>query len=137
MPASKAKNHAEKVIHIIGTYGLPLQPDVLESFRKSLSGSTQKSCHLLSEEEAAMVLARHLYPKVTAALRSGNDSPVVDAILDAWARFAQQAMYRSDLGLIHMALFNEEILPLIDDVERTFREKILIGENSRTNPALA
>lgn len=123
MPTSKATSHADKVIHIIGTYGLSLQSGVRESFRQLLCVSTHRVAHLLSEEEAAMLLADHLYPALIAGLRSGVDASAIDDMLEVWLRFAQQAIYRSNLGLISMALFDDEILPLIDDVDRALREE--------------
>jgi hypothetical protein len=39
-------------------------------------------------------------------------------------------MYRSDLGLINMVLFDHEILPLIDDVERILEQESPAGSSS-------
>jgi hypothetical protein len=131
MPASEALNDTDKVIHIIGTYDLSMSPEMLESIRRSVGDSTRGNGDQLSEERAAVVLARYLYALVIAELHSGNDAGTSDGILDVWARFTQQAMYRSDLGLIKMALFDEEILPLIDEAERIFREQVLNRKEPR------
>jgi hypothetical protein len=129
MPASNVMSYTDKVIHVIGTYGLPVRPEVIESIRQSMDDAAQHNGNLLLQEQAAMTLVGHLYPMVIAALRSGNDARGGDEILDAWSKFTQQAMYRSDLGLINLTLFNEEILPLIDDVERVFRDHVLNRED--------
>ncbi len=128
-------NYADKVVHIIGTYRLPLQSQVLESFRCDMRDSTPRDRNRIAEEGAAIFLARRLYPMVMAELRSGIDCRATGGILDAWSKFTQQAMYRSDLGLINLVLFNDEILPLIDDVERILREEFPTGQGSQTEAA--
>ena len=45
-------------------------------------------------------------------------------------------MYRSDLGLINMVLFDHEILPLIDDVEQILEQESPAGSPSRADFAL-
>lgn len=132
MPATKRMNFADKVVHIIATYGLPLQPDTLESFRRLVNDTDMKNRNRLAEEEAAIFLAHRLYAMVIAELRSGIDIRATNAILDSWSKFTQQSMYRSDLGLINMVFFDHEILPLIDDVERIIQEKSPAGDHSRT-----
>ena len=133
MPVRKAMNHTDKVMHIIATYRLPLQPRMLESFRRDIQDSAPADRNRLAEEEAAIFLARRLYPMVLAELRSGIDSR---AILDTWSKFTQQSMYRSDLGLINMVLFNHEILSLIDDVERIVQAQVAAGESSRAETTI-
>jgi len=123
MLMGKAMSRADKVIYIVGTYRLPLRQEVLDSFRRRIKRARPCDAHLLFEEQAAMLLVRYLYPTVLAELRAAADARAVDAVLGTWLKFAQQAMYRSDLGLINMCLFDDEILPLIDDVERIVREK--------------
>ena len=133
MPVSKAMPYADKVMHIVGTYGLPLQPEMLESFHLYMQDSAPGERDRLVEEEAAIFLARRLYPMVLAELRSGIESR---AILDTWSKFTQQSMYRSDIGLINMVLFNHEILPLIDDVERIVQENVAAGDSSRVETTI-
>lgn len=124
MRASDAMSYADKVVHIIDTYGLPLPSEVLRSLRQEARDSNLNGGDRLAEEEAAIFLARNLQAMVTAELRLGIDSGAMGGILDAWSKFAQQAMYRADLGLINTVLYTYEILPLIDDVERLLREEI-------------
>jgi hypothetical protein len=133
MPVRKVMNYANKVMHIITTYGLPLPPRMLESFRRDIRISARADRKRLVEEEAAIFLARRLYPMVLAELRSGIESR---AILDTWSKFTQQSMYRSDIGLINMVLFNHEILPLIDDVERIVQENVAAGDSSRAETTI-
>ena len=128
MPAPKATRFADKAAHIIGTYGLPLPSELLDALRRELRASNPNGRNRLAEEEAAVFLARALHAKAIAALGSGIDA---GGILAVWPRFTQQVMFRADLGLINMALFNDEILPLIDGVERIFREKIPGGDPAR------
>ena len=135
MPATKCMNFADRVMHIIATYGLPLQPDTLESFRRLVKETDIKNRNRLAEEEAAIFLARRLYAMVIAELRSGIDIRARNAVLVSWSKFTQQSMYRSDLGLINMVLFDHEILPLIDDVERIVQEKSPQGDYARTECA--
>jgi hypothetical protein len=111
-------SYADKVAHIMGTYGLPLQPEVLDTLREDMRASKPGRHNRLAEEDAAIYLARSLHAMVMADLCACVGTSVIDGIHDAWARFTQQAMYRTDLGLINMVLFDHEILPLIDDVER-------------------
>ena len=132
MLATKPMNFADKVMHIIATYGLPLQPETLESFRQLVEETDMKNRNRLAEEEAAIFLARRLYAMVIAELRSGIDIRARNAVLVSWSKFTQQSMYRSDLGLINMVLFDHEILPLIDDVERIVQEKSPQGDYART-----
>jgi hypothetical protein len=56
-------------------------------------------------------------------------------LLAAWSKFTQQVMYRADLGLINMALFNHEILPLIDGVERIVEERVPGRRSAHTETA--
>ncbi len=121
MTAPKATRVADKAAHIIGTYGLPLQPELLDSLRQQLRDSNPNGRERLAEEEAAVFLARALHTRVIAALRSGMDA---GGLLAAWSKFTQQVMYRTDLGLINMALFTDTILPLIDGVERILEERV-------------
>ena len=132
MLATKPMNFADKVMHIIATYGLPLQPETLESFQRLVEETDMKNRNRLAEEEAAIFLARRLYAMVTAELRSGIDIRARNAVLVSWSKFTQQSMYRSDLGLINMVLFDHEILPLIDDVERIVQEKSPQGDYAQT-----
>ena len=135
MPTGKAMSRADRVLYIVGTYGLPLPPELLVSFRRRIRRAKPCDVQLLFEEQAAMLLARHLYPRVIAALGAPADARAVEAILGAWSKFAQQAMYRSDLGLINMCLFDHEILPLIDNVERMVREKFPAAAAPRVQTA--
>lgn len=136
MPVRKSMSYADKVMHIITTYRLPLQPRMLESFRRDIQDSAPAGRDRLAEEEAAIFLARRLHAMVIAELRADSDSRAISAILDSWSKFTQQSMYRSDLGLINMVLFNHEILPLIDDVDRIVQEEIATGEPSRGEAAI-
>ncbi len=120
MPAPKPTRFAHKAAHIIGTYGLPLQPELLDSLRRELRDSNPNGGNRLAEEEAAIFLARALHAKVIAVLGSRTDA---GGLLAGWSKFTQQVMYRADLGLINMALLNNEILPLIDGVERILEEQ--------------
>jgi hypothetical protein len=108
----------DKVVHIMGTYGLPLQPEVLDTLREDMRASKLGRHNRLAEEDAAIYLARSLHAMVMADQCACVGTSTIDGIHDAWAKFTQQAMYRADLGLINMVLFDHEILPLIDDVER-------------------
>lgn len=130
MPVSKCKNFPDKVMHIMGTYGLRLQPEVLESLRRHIQDTPAENRNRLAEEEAAIVLAHRLHAMVVAELPSGIDSPARESILGSWSKFTQQSMYRSDLGLINMVLFDHEILPLIDDVERILEQESPAGSSS-------
>ncbi len=132
MPAGKATRFADKAAHIIRTYGLPLQSELLDSLRRELCDSNPNGRHRLAEEEVAIFLARALHTMAIAALRSGIDA---GGILAAWSRFTQQVMYRADLGLINMALLNNEILPLIDGVERILEEQAPSGELAQKEAA--
>jgi len=132
VPARKATRFADKAAHIIGTYGLPLQSEVLDSLRRELRDSNPNGGNRLAEEVAAIFLARSLHAMAIAALRSDIDA---GGILAAWSRFTQQVMYRADLGLINMALLDNEILPLIDGVERILREKPARGELAQKEAA--
>ena len=132
MTAPKATRFADKAAHIIGTYGLPLQPELLDSLRQQLRDSNPNGRERLAEEEAAVFLARALHTRVIAALRSGMDA---GGLLAAWSKFTQQVMYRTDLGLINMALFNHEILPLIDGVERILEERVPDRPSAHTETA--
>ena len=125
MPAPKATRFADKATHIIGTYGLPLPRELLDSLRRELRDSNPGGPHRLAEEEAAVFLARALHPRVIAALSAGIDATGLRA---AWSKFTQQVMYRADLGLINVALFNNEILPLIDGLERILEEHVASRE---------
>ena len=131
MPVRKSMSYADKVMHIITTYRLPLQPRMLESLRRDIQDSAPAGRNRLAEEEAAIFLARRLHAMVIAELRADTDFRAISAILDSWSKFTQQSMYRSDLGLINRVLFNHEILPLIDDVERTVEENVAAGGSSR------
>ena len=131
MSATKHMNFADKVMHIIGTYGLPLQPEIRESLRRHIKDTRLEHRNRLAEEEAAIILARRLHAMVIAELRSGTDSRAIDGVLHSWSKFTQQSMYRSDLGLINMVLFDHEILPLIDDLERILEEESLADGSSQ------
>lgn len=132
MLARKATRFADKAAHIMGTYGLPLQPELLDSLQRELRDSNPDGRHRLAEEEAAIFLARALHAMVIAALRSGPDA---GGLLAAWSKFTQQVMYRADLGLINMALLNNEILPLIDGVERILEERVPGRRSAHTETA--
>ena len=136
MPASKSMNFADKVMHIIGTYGLRLQPEILELLRRDIKDTAACSRKRLAEEEAAIVLAHRLHAIVVAELRSGIDSRAIESILASWQKFSQQSMYRSDLGLINMVLFDHEILPLIDEVEQILEEESPVRNSSQVDFAL-
>ena len=88
MPATRSINFADKVMHIIGTYGLPLQPEMLASFRRHIQDRTPGNRNRLAEEEAAIFLAHRLYAMVIAELRSGIDSRAIRSVLDSWSKFA-------------------------------------------------
>ena len=135
MPAGNAMSYIDKVVHIIGTYGLRLPSEMMESLHDGVRNANPGGQHRLAEEEAAAFLARFLHAVVTTELRSGIEPRAMGAILGAWSKFAQQAMYRADLGLINMALYTYEILPLIDDVERLLREEAHDGNVSQSGPA--
>ena len=104
----------------------------MDALRQELRDSDPNGRHRLAEEEAAVFLAHALHAKVVAALRSGLDA---GGLLAAWSKFAQQVMYRADLGLINMALLNNEILPLIDGVERILEEQVPSRERAQRNTA--
>ncbi|MEE9267273.1 MAG: hypothetical protein V3V86_11155 [Gammaproteobacteria bacterium] len=132
MLARKATRFADKAAHIMGTYGLPLQPELLDSLQRELRDSNPDGRHRLAEEEAAIFLARALHAMVIAALRADIDA---GGLLAAWSKFTQQVMYRADLGLINMVMFSDEILPLIDDVEQILRQEFPAGEFPQTRTA--
>jgi len=115
-------SYADKVAHIMGTYGLPLQSEVLDTLREDMRTSKPRRHNRLAEEDAAIYLARRLHDMVMADLCACVGTSTIEGIHDAWAKFTQQAMYRADLGLINMVLFDHEILPLIDDLERILPE---------------
>ncbi len=136
MPAPKSMNFADKVMHIIGTYGLRLQPGILELLRRDIKDTAAQSRKRLAEEEAAILLAHRLHAMVVAELRSGIDARAIESILGSWRKFSQQSMYRSDLGLINMVLFDHEVLPLIDEVEQILEEESPARNASRADFAL-
>ena len=136
MPATKSMNFTDKVMHIIGTYGLRLQPGILELLRRDIKDTAACSRKRLAEEEAAILLAHRLHAIVVAELRSGIDSRAIESILASWQKFSQQSMYRSDLGLINMVLFDHEILPLIDEVEQILEEESPVRNSSQVDFAL-
>ena len=136
MPAPKSMNFADKVMHIIGTYGLRLQPAILELLRRDIKDTAARSRKRLAEEEAAILLAHRLHAMVVAELRSGSDARAIESILGSWRKFTQQSMYRSDLGLINMVLFDHEILPLIDEVEQILEGQSPTRNSSRADFAL-
>lgn len=123
MPARDVTNDADRIIHIVGTYGLGLPAPTLASIRQQVFDFARLDEHLLVEERAAMCLARHLYPAVVAQLRGKTTPSARDDMVAVWSTFAQQAMYRSDLGLVNMALFDDKILPLVDEVKRLIEER--------------
>ena len=133
MPATDSVSHIEEAVHIIDTYALPMPAAALDSMRRQGRESNLSAGERLAEEEAALFLARHLHAAVTNELRSGLDSSAMGGILDAWSKFAQQAMYRADLGLINTVLYRYQILPLIDDVERLLREGLAADNLPRTS----
>jgi hypothetical protein len=130
--ARKATRFADKAAHIMGTYGLPLQPELLDSLQRELRDSNPDRRHRLAEEAAAIFLARALHAMVIAALRADIDA---GGLLAAWSKFTQQVMYRADLGLINMVMFSDEILPLIDDVEQILRQEFPAGKFPQTRTA--
>ncbi len=137
MPTRKASDYADKVVKIVRTYGdLHLQPGVLKSFQQDTLEAHGDGYGRFPEDEAAEFLARYLHAMVVTELRAGVDSPSVGPLLDAWSKFAQQAMYRADLGLINLVLFKHEILPRIDQVERIAREGLLADTSPRKESAL-
>ncbi|NCF30143.1 MAG: hypothetical protein GWP69_22440 [Gammaproteobacteria bacterium] len=136
MPVRKAMSYADKVMHIITTYRLPLQPRMLESFRRDIQDSAPADRNRLAEEEAATFLARRLHTMVVAELRADTDARAISPILDSWSKFTQQSMYRSDLGFINRVLFDHKILPLIDDVDRIVQENVAAGESSRVEATI-
>jgi len=129
-------NFADKVMHIIGTYGLRLQPGMLELLRRDIKDSDARNARRLAEEEAAILLAHRLHAMVVAELRSGIDARAIESILGSWQKFSQQSMYRSDLGLINMVLFDHEILRLIDEVEQILEEESPVRNSSQVDFAL-
>lgn len=130
MPARRDPSDADKVMHIVATYGLGLPPAALASIRKQCIDFTCVDSHLILEERAAMCLTRYLYPAVLSELGAASAPAARSELLVAWSKFAQQAMYRSDLGLINMAQFDGEILPLIDEVERRMDAALAAAEGS-------
>jgi hypothetical protein len=132
MSANRSTSYADKVVHIIDTYALPMDAQALEAMRERVRKASANARELLAEEEAAIFLARHLHTGVKAALRDCSDVGTIGGVLAPWWKFAQQAMYRADLGLINRVLYTHEILPLIDDVERTVRDEL-----PEDNPARA
>ena len=135
MTTTKCSDYGDKVVRIIRTYGdLPLGAEALTAFRQDTLEAHWDGHGRLPEDEAAVFLARYLQAMVVAGIGSGIDSPSVSRVLGAWSNFAQQAMYRADLGLINLVLFNDEILPRIDEVERILRERSPANTNT---PALS
>ncbi len=132
MPAPGATEFADKASQIIGTYGLPLPCELLDSLRQELRDSRPDGRCRLAEEKAAVFLARALHARLIAALPVAMDS---GGLLAAWSKFTQQVMYRTDLGLINRALFNHEILPLIDGVERIVEERVPGRRSAHTETA--
>ncbi len=131
MTTTKCFDHGDKVVRIIRTYGdLPLGAEALTSFRQDTPEAHWDGHGRLPEDEAAVFLARYLHAMVVAELGSGIDSSTVSRVLGAWSKFAQQAMYRADLGLINLVLFNDEILPHINEVERILRERSPANTNT-------
>ena len=131
MPSTDHSNYADRVMHIIRTYGdLPLAPGVLKSFRCDALEAHGHEHARLPEDEAALFLTRCLHAMVVTELRSAKNSASAERALGAWSRFVQQAMYRADLGLINLVLFNHEILPRIDEVERIARDHL----SAKTSP---
>ena len=108
-----------------------MNAEALEAMRERAREASGSAHELLAEEEAAIFLARHLHAAVKAALRDWSDAGAMGGILAPWWKFAQQAMYRADLGLINRVLYTHEILPLIDDVERRVRDALPEGNPAR------
>ena len=137
MLPTNPSNYAAKVTHIIRTYGdLSLAAGVLKSFQCDTLEAHGREHGRLPEDEAALFLNRYLYAMLVSELRSGTDSASVDEALGAWSKFAQQAMYRADLGLINLVLFNHEILPRIDEVERIARRRLSANPSAPTESEL-
>ena len=130
MSVTKFPSYADKVAHIMGTYGLPLHFEVLDTLCDDMRASKLGRHNRLAEEDAAIYLARSLHAMVMADLCACVGTSTIDGIQDAWAKFIQQAMYRADLGLINMVLFDHEILPLIDDLDRILPEDQPVSELS-------
>ena len=124
MPTTNLSDYSDRVMHIIRSYGdLPLAAGVLKSFQRDTLEAHGDEQRRLPEDEAALFLARYLHARAVTELRSGMDSGSAGQVLRAWSNFAQQAMYRADLGLLNLVLFNHEIVPRIDEVERIARER--------------
>lgn len=134
MSSSQSSRHAKKVVHIIDTYGLPLPSAALQTLRSDLIEMNPSGRERLAEEDAAMYLADRLYAMVSTELHAGGEPGEAGTALRAWMKFTQQAMYRADLGLINLVLFKAEILPLIDDVERTLQEDTPAADPYRGDP---
>jgi hypothetical protein len=63
MSARDVTNDADRIIHIVGTYGLGLPAPTLASIRQQVFDFARLDEHLLVEERAAMCLARHLFSR--------------------------------------------------------------------------
>lgn len=124
MTAIRAGNYADKVVHVIDTYGLPMDARALGAMYERVRESSLNDSELLAEEAAAIILARHLHAVVQGALRGCADPTAIGGVLDTWWKFVQQVMYRADIGLINRVLYTYEILPLIDDMERTVCDEV-------------
>ena len=135
MSVRKLSLHADKVVHIIDTYALPLPAETLHGLRRDVLDVNPSGRERLAEEDAAMFLADRLYAMVVVELHGTIDPSEVGAAQRAWMKFTQQTMYRADLGLINLTLFNNEILPLIDDVEHMLRERLGARDRSRRDYA--
>lgn len=122
MSASGDASDCDKMMRVVAAYGIALQPQVLASIGRQSAHYVDVDHRLIVEERAAVCLLRHLYPAIIAELRAETCSPARDELVAAWSKFAQQALYRSDVGLINMALFDSQILPRILEVERLVEE---------------
>jgi hypothetical protein len=124
MTVDRASNYADKVVHVIDTYGLPMDARALGAIYERVRESNLNDDELLAEEAAAIFLARHLHIAVRDALRGGANPTAMGGVLDTWRRFVQQVMYRADIGLINRVLYTYEILPLIDEMERAVCDQV-------------
>jgi len=133
--SSRSSQHADKVVHIIDTYGLPLPCATLQGLRRDLIEMNPSGRERFAEEDAALYLADRLHAMASAELHACGEPGEIGAALRAWMKFTRQVMYRTDLGLVNLVLFKAEILPLIDDMERLLQENTPAADPCRGDPA--
>ena len=111
MNAGHSPGETDRVAHIMGTYGLPLQTQVMDRLRDDLCAYVSGRQDRFAEEEAAIYLARSLHAMMMADLCACVGTGAIPGIREAWDRFIHQAAYRVECGLINRVLFDHEILP--------------------------